>query len=180
MHSHDAYACSERSASDWDVLQTTLSVMSHPARGYRWPITAEKLTRLSTPSPICQNGSIERWYPTGTPSQRAGIGDDMVRREKTVRHVGAFQFEHPVLHFIFVRPIVWIGKVWLHLLVGKEHLLSMASPAPLRRLTYFGPASHPLLSSPAPILVIAPGRAAGGRSESAPIGDIEPSVERHV
>jgi hypothetical protein len=72
---------------------------------------------------------------------------------KKIRHVGTFEFNHPIIHFVTVKPMIWIGRVWVHILVGKHHLWAMASPAPLRRLMYFGPASHPLHSRPAPILV---------------------------
>lgn len=96
---------------------------------------------------------------------------------KEVRVVSAFQFDHPILHFLFVRPWVWIGKVWLQLLVHKHHLGAAFNPSFLARLVWFGPASQPLQSRSAPILVLA-GRAER-RSRRELAGDYELSTKPH-
>lgn len=96
---------------------------------------------------------------------------------RKIRQVNDFEYNHPFLHFVFVRPAVWIGKVWLQLLVRKHHLWAVFNPAFLRRLTWFGPARSPLDSHPAPILVLA--GSARQRSTSDPIGDYESATEQH-
>lgn len=97
-------------------------------------------------------------------------------RTKNVRIVGAFEFDHPVIHFIFVRPVLWIGRVWLRMLVSKHHIWAMASPAPFRRLTYFGPANQPLQSRPASLLVFVGSAEKELRPEAA--GDYEPATDK--
>lgn len=96
---------------------------------------------------------------------------------KEIRMVSNFEFDHPVLHFILVRPWVWIGKVWLQLLVRKHHLWAAFNPGFMARLTWFGPARSPLESRSAPILVLA-GRAER-RSRREAVGDFEPVTHKH-
>jgi hypothetical protein len=149
-------------------------------RGYPWPISAGKLTLLSMRRPICQNGFIAEWYRIGMRSDGAvtaidtGMDRDM---SKEIRHTGALEFNHPIVYFLFVRPWIWLGKVWLQLLVHKHHLWAAFNPAFLGRLTWFGPARSPLHSRSAPILVLAGTAGKGSRQEV--VGDYDPATERH-
>lgn len=95
----------------------------------------------------------------------------MGKKPRTLQHVGKFEFDHPLLHFVFVRPVVCVGKIWLRVLVSKQHLWAMAGIGPLHRLTYFGPAHRPGQSRSAPILVIA--RSVSNPSRSGQAGDYE-------
>ena len=93
-------------------------------------------------------------------------------RQKRIRHVGALEFNHPVLHFLTVRWIVWLGKVWLRLLTTKQHLWAMCGAGLLRRSVWFGPGQYPGHSRPAPILVLV--GTARSQSPHTPAGDYEP------
>jgi hypothetical protein len=97
-----------------------------------------------------------------------------VKPEKPLQSL--LEMNHPFWHAFLVKSWIWIGKAWLHMLVNKDHLWTMASAEPLRHLMFFGPASQPLRSASAPILVLAGG--ASGRSKREAVGETELSVER--
>lgn len=94
-----------------------------------------------------------------------------------VRHVSEMEFKHPILYFIFVRPMILIGKIWLQLLVRKHHLWAGFNPTFFRRLIWFGPAQFPLDTRSAPILVLAGSAERKSRSEA--VGDYEPATKHH-
>lgn len=150
-----------------------LTRVSHPAPACRFPIGAV-LTLLSTPKPICQNGCIGKWYPIGMPSGGDGIGDDMAR-SRTIRVVSPFQYDHPVLYFLFVAPVRGMGKLWFKMLLGKNQWWAFLPITPLHRIAYFGPPQFGAHAA-RPIFLVVAGTAKR-KSTSSPIGDIEPNTE---